>query len=295
MPVAELERSDAVPVISLQQFCGESSFHFLDLNGGRHPGRELFLRPHRKNYYMIALLESGESRHWVDGKAYSGRPGCIYIGNPQQVHVKEERGTLTGPMVCFTPDALPTADWAEFSVLRNPANLHELFLPEAEFEWILQSMKTIRSEAQAHDRWRRSGIAGGLQLLLSQVSRIYDENSVGSLRGKQPSSLVRRFQDLVSRHYAEWATVRQYSRHLGVTPGHLSDRIRKDLGRSPLALIQERRILEAQRLLVYTDSSIRAIARQLHFAEEGHFSRTFRRLVDSSPSDYRKVNRRIDQ
>ncbi len=59
--------------------------------------------------------------------------------------------------------------------------------------------------------------------------------------------------------------------------------------KTPLQVIQERIILEAKRLLYYTDKSIKEIAHHLGFEDAAHFSKFFKNCTSQNPSELKKV------
>ena len=69
--------------------------------------------------------------------------------------------------------------------------------------------------------------------------------------------------------------------------GQLSRLTRESLGKSSIALINERVLVEAQRELIYTNASIKQIADGLGFEDESYFGRFFRKHMGVSPQTYR--------
>ena len=74
---------------------------------------------------------------------------------------------------------------------------------------------------------------------------------------------------------------------LGITPGQLTRLCREVLGVSSLAVLQARLVHEAQRDLVYTNTSIKRLASNLGFEDEGYFGRFCRRHTGLTPRDFR--------
>ena len=60
------------------------------------------------------------------------------------------------------------------------------------------------------------------------------------------------------------------------------------LNRSPLQIIHKRIVLEAQRLLSYTDKTAKEIAYEVGFEDASHLSRLFKKYTSQSPSVYKK-------
>jgi AraC family transcriptional activator of pobA len=94
---------------------------------------------------------------------------------------------------------------------------------------------------------------------------------------------------LVERHFASPQPLDFYAGQLGVTPDHLSRSCRLVSRKSALQMLQDRRMLEARRLLAYTPMPVVEVAVQIGFDDPAYFSRSFRREVGQSPSEYRTL------
>ena len=76
---------------------------------------------------------------------------------------------------------------------------------------------------------------------------------------------------------------------LGVTPTHLSRVCRDCYGRSASALLRDRQMLEARRLIAYTQTGIGEIAYRLGFADAAYFTRVFTAETGQSPRAFRRA------
>ena len=92
----------------------------------------------------------------------------------------------------------------------------------------------------------------------------------------------------VEVNFASAMTVDTYARILGVSAPHLNRICRRILGTTPSALIRQRRMVEAQRLLKFTRHSIAAIGARAGFSDGGYFSRTFKIEMGMTPGAFRK-------
>lgn len=59
-------------------------------------------------------------------------------------------------------------------------------------------------------------------------------------------------------------------------------------GRTPAALVAERRVREACRLLAFSEDSIEQVAEAVGFANRHHFSRVFKRFAGCGPAEFRR-------
>ncbi|MEL7232995.1 MAG: AraC family transcriptional regulator, partial [Chloroflexota bacterium] len=100
-------------------------------------------------------------------------------------------------------------------------------------------------------------------------------------------SLVTNYIRLIDLHFMQKQRVREYAAMLGVTPGHLTDTTNEKLGMSAGHLIQRRVLLEARRLLTYSEENVGEIAFKLNFTDPSYFARYFRRETGQSPTTFR--------
>lgn len=130
-----------------------------------------------------------------------------------------------------------------------------------------------------------------LQMMLKRVlilcTRIYKSQANYEVVDNGQVDIIREFNYLVEQHFKEKHTVADYASMLNKSPKTLSNLFNKLYHKTPLQLIQERRMLEARRLLKYSDKTVSDIAYEVGFNDVQSFSRFFRKHQDSAPSEFR--------
>jgi AraC family transcriptional activator of pobA len=112
----------------------------------------------------------------------------------------------------------------------------------------------------------------------------------GDRRGSAGNT-VQRFRQLVALHYRENLSIDEFARLLGVTRPHLHDACMRSIGATPLSLVHERLMEEAQQRLEQTELSIEQIGYSLGFRDPGYFNRFFKRRRGLAPGAHRKAAR----
>ncbi|MGF6304326.1 AraC-like DNA-binding protein [Paraburkholderia sp. WC7.3d] len=87
-------------------------------------------------------------------------------------------------------------------------------------------------------------------------------------------------------HVREHQPIDFYAEKLRVTAAQLGRICREEIGHSPLSLVNDQLIREAQRDLVYSGSSIKQIAHALGFEDAACFSRYFRKQTGVTPKEF---------
>lgn len=142
---------------------------------------------------------------------------------------------------------------------------------------------------------RDPALCGLLGALLAHVLRVVGrpENESGAATHTQ--QLVARFRHSVERRYRESTTIAGYARALDVSVPKLRRACRAALGTTPMALIHERRLVEAKRQLRFSALSVTQIAYYLGFEDPAYFSRFFTQRMRVSPRVFRQRDTLIDR
>jgi YesN/AraC family two-component response regulator len=101
--------------------------------------------------------------------------------------------------------------------------------------------------------------------------------------------MIKKFNSLIDNHFNEEFSVNFYADKLNITPNYLNILSQRYLKSPAGDIIKERTILEAKRLLTSTDLSIKEIAYQLGFNDNGYFSKVFKKYTGKHRAILKKV------
>ncbi len=105
--------------------------------------------------------------------------------------------------------------------------------------------------------------------------------------GGRQARLVARLRDRIEQRFRHREPVADHARALGVSETALRQACARTAGLSPAAMLDERALLEARRLLLYSNLSVAEVGYATGFEDPAYFSRFFARHTGRSPRDWR--------
>lgn len=162
-------------------------------------------------------------------------------------------------------------------------------IPQGEMSVMLDH---IHRELEGNKPGRARAIRHHLGLLSVWLERQILLSEAGEAPPKPKASvrLARAYADKIEREFRSGKSVADYARELGVTPTHLSRVCRETCGRPASALLHDRQLFEARRLLAETKLPVQDIAQALGFGSAAYFSRSFQARTGKTPTAFRRAS-----
>jgi AraC-like DNA-binding protein len=151
-------------------------------------------------------------------------------------------------------------------------------------------VKQIFAEFSSKQQEYQTAIAVLLRLLFVEIKRAVSNHAAPNSVQKYSPLTARFLRKLNARPY-QIASASEVSRFLGVSRSWLNELVRKETGRNLTDHLQRRLVLESKRLLAHSDLNISEIAYQLGFGDPSYFTRLFRQIDGTSPSEFREMHR----
>lgn len=159
-----------------------------------------------------------------------------------------------------------------------------------ELEKVQLFWKMLLLEMKSVDNLQLEMLQMMIKRFLILCTRIYKTNNLTQIKDINKVDLVREFNFLVEQHFKEKHTVAEYANILNRSPKTISNLFMKYAEKSPLQYIKDRRMLEARRLLKYTDRNVKEVAYEIGFKDLQTFSRFFKNIEGVSPTEFKEIN-----
>ncbi len=167
------------------------------------------------------------------------------------------------------------------------SNIPNLVIEGKDKDILITVWKMLIIEMQTRDNLQHEMLQMMLKRILILSTRIYkDQHNIQTL-DKENLNLVRSFNYMVEKHFKEKHTVAEYANLLNKSPKTLSNLFKSLDSKTPIQYIQDRIMLEARRLLKYTDKGVSEIGYELGYSDVQSFSRFFKRQEGLSPIEYK--------
>lgn len=249
--------------------------------------------PHKHNYFELCIFTRGTGEHEIDFQTYGIVPPSIHVLHPGQVHLIRRGKSYNGYLFVFSKEfynlrfkgleIIP--GYPLVSQLKNGPILNMTQEEFADFSILITSMEKEFEQASSETEEIIVSFLNIFFLRLRNrfMSLLKKENPVRH----SSRSLVYSFNQLIENHFSDLHQVTEYAELLNESPVTLNRAVKNLTGKTPGGLIVERLVLEAKRLLLYSNLTNKEIAYKLNYEDPSYFARIFRKKTGTTPSEFR--------
>lgn len=265
-------------------YANELSKHLID----NHSRIE---RPHRHNFYVVILFTKGVGTHEIDFNHYEVKPGSVFVLAPGQTHSWNLSKDVEGYIFFHTQDFLDLyllkEVLREYPVFRSSFYSNVVYLNEVQTQKMDIVFQKIIAEVHG-DKWKRNPYLVSLSLIF------YIEFNRLLLQGEKQrtvsnnlySSHLHAFEELLGKFFREEKSAAEYAKKLNMTQKHLNRVCKTMVNQTTTDIILDRVMLEAKRMMIYTDLTFYEIATKLGYEEYSYFSKVFKKRVGETPKEF---------
>ncbi|TKC62105.1 helix-turn-helix domain-containing protein [Pedobacter hiemivivus] len=267
-----------------------SGGHLLLLNDEQHFDHFFYGRDGTNKYFTIVWNRGDQQRITIDGEQFDFPQQTILPLMFNQSFSFERSSDLTAwqfnrEFYCIIDhDSEVSCVGFLFGIGTN------LFinLDEASQQKLLLLLNMFVSELNTSDHMQNDMLVMLLKRLIITVTQLAKSEYIPDMRQQNERfNIIRKFNLLVEGNFHNEHSVNFYAQKLNKSPKTLSNLFALFDQKTPIQLIQERIIIEAKRLLYYTDKSAKEITYDLGFEDPAYFCNFFKKHTSFSPIGYR--------
>jgi len=245
----------------------------------------------QQNDYTIYWIQEGKGTYNIDFETYNFQDNVLFFLSPGQVFTVDNEQIKTAYKLTFNSHfyCIQTHDQevACNGILFN--NIYETpFVKPCEkdtkkLNFILVS---LIEEFQQNETAQYDMLQAYLKQFIINSVRVKQENH--TIKEDTETRLFKDFSLLVEQNFRKLHSVTDYANRLGLSPKSITKHFQKLGTKKPSQLIKNRILLEAKRLLIYTDKTVKEIAFELGFNDPAYFTRFFTKAILKSPLQFKK-------
>lgn len=237
---------------------------------------------HKHNsYFEIVYLTKGSGTHSIDGTEYAIIPPILFNIRQEQVHHWNLNSEPEGFVLIIKKQFIENC--IDKAVKIMIAKLSSITSYQTQDNSITLIFQLLVNEYDDYRPSKAPIIEGLIKALLGKLLESAEFSSTSTAK----HTLFERFKALLGEEKNLQNKVVYYADLLNTSPQNLNTICRKEAKQSANEVLSEFIMNEAKRLLLYTDSPINEIAYSLHFKDNSHFTKYFKRQTGITPKQFR--------
>ncbi|WP_066057253.1 AraC family transcriptional regulator [Robertmurraya korlensis] len=252
----------------------------------------------------LLFVYQGEGRVIVNQQSYEIKKGMLFFFQPFQLHKVHVEVSPQSPyersILHFDPITLGEKSLHSFpglsallKKLQNGVNEPQAFDLENMYDYLYEVCNRFNKSIQTSS-WEEDSQLFLMQLLSCIRSNIHDVDMDQSSTNKFRSLYYsERIMHWIEEHYAEPFDLGLLSEELHLSKSYISRVFKRETGSSLTEYLTIRRIKQASQLLERSQTPIELIAESVGFESVSYFIQLFKRMVGTTPLQYRLSHQRV--
>lgn len=247
---------------------------------------------HRDDHFIFFVIEEGTAEIMVDFIHLDLPVKSIYYMLPGQVHHRIRSDNGRGWFLAIDTGLIPKEYRDVFEaqlLLQQPCKL-----TAEKYQECYKLMRLLNDAylQQTGEPFYLQMIYSLLNYFLGIAATCYCINATGHKTTSRPNLIAHDFKKLLADNYKIEKSPSAYAAMLNISAPYLNEALKKVTGLPVTYWITHEVLLEAKRLLFYTDLTVKEIAHQLGYEDHTYFSRLFKSTENTTPLAFRNSYRK---
>jgi len=254
---------------------------------------------HRNDFYLVIMVQQGSCRIEANQERLEVLSGSFLFVPKSLLHTMQTNVGTKGYFLAFTESFLSqqlNLDYLSFGLLKSTNRFFHRQLEVKDFQQLDELVRYLLQEYnQLNYPLKLMAMKFRLGLVL-----IYLEKCIQDQEANLESNIMegvftfKAFERLAGLHFAKEKSVDFYGNHLGISTKKLNDLVKVHANTTTLDYLNEHVVMEAKRLLLFTDMPVKGIAYELGFSSDSYFNRFFRKYESMSAQNFREKYRNMN-
>ncbi len=246
---------------------------------------------HRDDYYIFFLVESGSGSVMIDFTEVHITEKSVYYILPGQVHHRINNKEASVWFMAVDTLLIPRDFRAVFErhlLLQQPYKLDE-----TKYQQCCTLVRLLNDQyiSNKQEPFYFDLLQSLLNSFLAIVASGYTCSNAILKSTSRPYHIAHDFKKLLTENLRTEKRPSVYAAKLNISESYLNEALKKATGFSVTYWILHEVMMEARRLLYYSEMNVKEIANDLGYDDHAYFSRLFKKSKGVTPLQFRVDNR----
>lgn len=250
------------------------------------------IQPHRHDtFFQLLHISNGSGEALLEGRYLAfAAPALIFVP-PREVHGFRFSRDIEGCVITSSSDRLAAIAGTDRAIGRfaSKPRLYGWDTACRHADGAAAAIDDIARELRETAIGRPAMLEA---LVTAAIVRFTRAHSPQPAADALPDARATRLAELLENHFREQPPAAFFAARIGVSTAHLNRIARAAFGESVRRLVARQLVRAARRDLIFTPTSVQAIAFSLGFADPAYFNRFFRKETGLTPGAFRDGERR---
>jgi len=249
--------------------------------------------PHRHSSYLLVFFTKGSGTHEIDFDTFKIQPGSLFVLQPGQIHNWNLSQDIDGFVVIYAQEVynlyFGRKNIEDYPFYQFISNKPEWQLDGDEQKQILPYFESMIVENSDQNKFSVDKMLNLLDCIHIEMARKYAVSEIHAIHSYNIK--IMQFEREIEMHFKNEKLPSFYASQLSITLKHLNRISNEILGKTATAVISNRVVLEAKRMLSDKNLSVNEVADALGFDDYSYFARMFKKQTGLSPTAFRTAKK----
>lgn len=241
--------------------------------------------PHIHDYYAVFLFEQGHGINDIDFKEYPIHPFRLFFMYPGQVHDWHFTIPLKGYLIVFGEECLQRKNINPDKFIYIPY----IDIPQEDQPFFEKLFLHLLKESNNIKEYTNNHVMLSLDYLFSLLDHLFRQQHGDDTL--HPNTKLFTFKQLIEQTITQNIPIQRYATNLNISVYELNNMCKKTFQVSAKQYILNQKLIEAKRLLIYSELTVAEIAYHLGFEDNSYFTRFFKQKTGYTPTRFVEEHR----
>lgn len=247
--------------------------------------------PHFHDFEELILVTGGSLEHFIDFKMeVLDAPIACYV-SMGKMHKLLPRNDLRGWVINYKTEFIPDSTLSFYSGFFNSTNIP--LTSGTCINRFINLCQIINSEYNQEfiDYTTIRHLVSGLVAMIEAERK--RNSPVDNVVKNSQIATFNNFLKILEKNYRNNEGVSFYADKMNMSERNLNLICKNNFSKSVSEIIETRKLIEAKRMLLYSDKSVSEIGYELGYNEKSYFTRVFHSRMEITPTRFREMTRPI--